>query len=260
MIILGLYIGQCSSIAIYRDNKIIFATSEERFTRIKSDETYPIEAIQAGLKFCNISSDEIDMVVIGQLRTQLTSMIIRNISSFSVNDHLRTMKEFWTPRLLGQPHPKMIELFSSKIKLDKFPFEEISNPFYRFDYGEFTDESIEIIVEFLKNSITAHLGIEKAKIIMLDHHSCHSAYALYASPIRDDNTIIVTGDAHGDGLSGTISSYDKKNNSINRLKEYRDKDFRLARIYRYTTLLLRMLPDEHEYKVMGLAPYYDGPK
>ena len=67
MIILGLYIGQCSSIAIYRDNKIIFATSEERFTRIKSDETYPIEAIQAGLKFCNISSDEIDMVVIGQL-------------------------------------------------------------------------------------------------------------------------------------------------------------------------------------------------
>ena len=29
----------------------------------------------------------------------------------------------------------------------------------------------------------------------------------------------------------------------------------LARIYKLTTLLLSMKPDEHEFKVMGLAPY-----
>ena len=29
----------------------------------------------------------------------------------------------------------------------------------------------------------------------------------------------------------------------------------IARIYRYTTLLIGMKPNEHEYKIMGLAPY-----
>ena len=29
----------------------------------------------------------------------------------------------------------------------------------------------------------------------------------------------------------------------------------LGRIYRYITLLLGMKPGQHEYKVMGLAPY-----
>ena len=29
----------------------------------------------------------------------------------------------------------------------------------------------------------------------------------------------------------------------------------LGRIYKFTTLVLSMKPDEHEYKVMGMAPY-----
>ena len=261
MIILGLYIGQCSSIAIYKNNKIIFATSEERFSRIKSDETYPLEAINEGLKFCNISINEIDKVVIGTIRTQILPMLIRNLSNFSVEDHLKTMKEYWSPRLDGRPHPKMIELFSSKIKLDKYPFKNKSHEdVSKLGYGRFTDENVEIIIDFLKNTIQDHLHIEKSKIEVLDHHTCHAAYALYASPIREDNTLIFTADAHGDGFSAMISYYDKKNNCIKMLKKYKDTDFQLGRIYRYTTLYLRMLPDEHEYKVMGLAPYYEGPK
>ena len=261
MIILGLYIGQCSSIAIYKNNKIIFATSEERFSRIKSDETYPLEAINQGLKYCNISADEIDNVVIGTIRTQLVPMLIRNLSNFSVEEHLKTMNEYWKPKLNGEPHPKMIELFASKINMDKYPFKKTSHEnIDKFDYGQFTDEYIESTTDFLKTTISEHLKIDKLKIKVLDHHTCHASYALYGSPIREDGTLIFTADAHGDGFSGMISQYDKKMNSIKMLKKYNDSDFQLGRIYRYTTLLLRMLPDEHEYKVMGLAPYYDGPK
>lgn len=115
-------------------------------------------------------------------------------------------------------------------------------------------------MDFFTNSISEHLGVDKNIIKFLDHHTCHAAYALYSSPIRDDKTLIFTADAHGDGLSATISEYNKKENKIIRLKAYKTSDFQLGRIYRYTTLLLRMLPEHHEYKVMGLAPYYDGPK
>ena len=69
---------------------------------------------------------------------------------------------------------------------------------------------------------------------------------------------ILTADAWGDNTSGTISIYDSETRQIKRVKEYDHRQFQLARIYRYTTLLLRMIPNEHEYKVMGLAPYYNG--
>jgi carbamoyltransferase len=56
-----------------------------------------------------------------------------------------------------------------------------------------------------------------------------------------------------------LSVYSKEKGQIERVKEYNHKDFQLARIYRYTTLILKMLANEHEYKVMGLASYYNGP-
>ena len=49
--------------------------------------------------------------------------------------------------------------------------------------------------------------IDKSKIIHVDHHTCHAAYGFYASPIRDHRTIVVTADAFGDFLSGTVSIY-----------------------------------------------------
>ena len=32
-------------------------------------------------------------------------------------------------------------------------------------------------------------------------------------------------------------------------------DFIIGRLYRYVTLIMGLKPNEHEYKVMGLAPY-----
>ena len=63
----------------------------------------------------------------------------------------------------------------------------------------------------------------------------------------------------GDDSSATISLANKKG-----IKEiYRTSDAMIGRLYRYITLLLGMKPGQHEYKVMGLAPYgqeYHGKK
>ena len=41
----------------------------------------------------------------------------------------------------------------------------------------------------------------------------------------------------------------------NTINIIRNKECELARIYRFITLILKMKPNEHEFKVMGLAPY-----
>ena len=59
-------------------------------------------------------------------------------------------------------------------------------------------------------------------------------------------------DGYGDGCNASINYFDK-NGKFKNL--YKFSNCNLARLYRYMTLLLGMKPNEHEYKVMGLAPY-----
>ncbi len=65
MNILGLCWDIASSAAISINNKIEYAASEERFSRIKSDEQYPLNAIDDAIRFCKISPDQLDKIVIG---------------------------------------------------------------------------------------------------------------------------------------------------------------------------------------------------
>ena len=62
--------------------------------------------------------------------------------------------------------------------------------------------------------------------------------------------IILTLEGGGDDSSATISF--KK---IGDFEKYKTNEAMMGRLYRYITLLLGMKPGQHEYKVMGLAPY-----
>jgi len=257
---LGITIGQGSGCAIYDDNKIIFASSEERYTRRKSDEAYPFNSINDGIKFLNIKPSEFDKVLISGTNITLFPVLLRQFSNFSVKEHLEMMEKFWYPTLIKHEKKSMLDLFFSKISKDTYPFNTSFLNELNLKTIEHppTSENIKKISDFFKSAIASQLKIDKSIISQIDHHTCHAAYSLYGSPLREDNTLVITADAWGDDLSGSISIFDKELNKINRVKEYFHKDFQLARIYRYVTLYLRMLPNQHEYKVMGLAPYYNG--
>ena len=64
----------------------------------------------------------------------------------------------------------------------------------------------------------------------------------------------MTGDAFGDGYSSTLSTISEKGN-IECKHQVPADEFILGRLYRHITLLMAMIPDAHEYKIMGLAPY-----
>ncbi len=257
---LAITLERCSGCAIFSQDKILFSASEERYSRIKSDESYPKKSIDWGLKTTNIDPKELDRILLCGTRLTVIPPLLHSYSKFSVSDHLMMMDEYWKPKLSDQKTSHLFEIFNDKLDFDQFP--------YNTEYGKklnvyeiehpINNDTDKIISNFFKTAISDHIGVDEEKIEHIDHHTCHANYAFYASPIRDENTLVVTLDAWGDDLSGTISVYDKKLNQLNRLREFHHKDFQLGRIYRYVTLLLRMLPSDHEYKVMGLAPYYDG--
>jgi len=70
---------------------------------------------------------------------------------------------------------------------------------------------------------------------------------------KKKNSAIVTLDSEGDGLNQTVWKYNHKSKEIIKIRSSSTCD--LARIYKFITLILKMKPDEHEFKVMGLAPY-----
>ena len=261
MKILAITLEKCSGCAVLIDDKIVFSTSEERYSRIKSDSSFPRNSINDALSFSGLRGADFDKVIICGNRLSLLAPLMNEYSTFSVNDQIRAMEEYWYPNLVLGKNKSFLEVFKDKINLEQFPFNtEIGKKFDIFKlHNPYTEEDGRNVSNFFKQTIASFLEIEEEKIIHMEHDWGHAAYAFYGSPIRDDNTLIVTADAWGDDLSGTLSVYSKEKGQIERVKEYNHKDFQLARIYRYTTLILKMLANEHEYKVMGLASYYNGP-
>mgnify|MGYP001181696247 FL=1 len=260
MKILAVTLERCSGCSLFVDDKIVFSSSEERYTRKKSDSLFPENSIKHALEYCNVEPNELDHILICGNRLSLIPSIMREYSTFNVDDQLRSMKEYWYPKLIQNKDISYIELFKNKINLENYPFNTDWGK--KFDYfsleNPYSVDDEKKVSEFFITTLSSFLNIEKSKISHVEHDTCHASYALYGSPIREKNTLVVTADAWGDDLSATISIFDGE--KINRVKEYHHKDFQLARIYRYTTLVLRMLANEHEYKVMGLAPYHNSKK
>jgi carbamoyltransferase len=261
MKILALTLEKCSGCAIFVDDKIVFASSEERYSRIKSDSSFPLNSIKEGLEYSGLRGQDFDKIIICGNKISLIPSLINEYSTFSLDDQIKSMEEYWYPNLVLGENKSFLEIFKDKINLNQFPYNtELGQKFEIFKLqNPYTQEDGEKVSNFFKQIISSLLETEQEKIIHMEHDWCHAAYGFYGSPIREDNTLIVTADAWGDDLSGTLSLYSKEKNQIDRVKEYNHKDFQLARIYRYTTLVLRMLANEHEYKVMGLASYYNGP-
>ena len=262
MKILSVTLEKCSGCALLIDDEIVFSTSEERYTRIKSDSSFPLQSILHALKFAKIEGKDLDQVIICGNMLSLIPSLTNEYSTFDVDEQLDLMKNYWYPTLVEKKSISFLELIKDKINLEQYPFNtKFAENFDYFTLGNpYTENDAKHVSHFFKDVLSDLLKIDKSKIIHMEHDWCHASYGFYGSPIRDDNTLIVTADAWGDDLSGSISIFDKEKNQIRRVKEYHHKDFQLARIYRYTTLFLRMLANEHEYKVMGLASYYTGTK
>ncbi|HZW23955.1 MAG TPA: carbamoyltransferase C-terminal domain-containing protein [Gallionella sp.] len=108
---------------------------------------------------------------------------------------------------------------------------------------------------YLKQQRVAHavaLGVPPEKISFKDHHLCHAASAYYGWGRLDEPVLVLTNDGAGDDLCATVSI--GQGGKLERIAAVH-MNHSIGELWALFTAMMGMVPLEHEYKLMGLAPY-----
>jgi carbamoyltransferase len=232
MIVLGISETHCATAALLRDGEIIGCASEERFTRLKNDAGYPRLAIDALLRETGVKPAEIDQVALAGARAYSREWMNRVLHDEAY------AREYYGVRLV-EPRAglgKRARKLGARLGL-------IEPARGKFGLSEAERRGL----------VTDHLGLPAGRLTSLDHHTCHAAAAYFGSPFAGAPALVLTNDNSGDGLCATAST--ARRGEVTRHEATPSAPGSLGSFYSFVTLLLGMKFGEHEYKVMGLAPY-----
>lgn len=248
MYTLGINESHGASACLFEEGRLIAAVMEERFSRLKNDETYPRQSIDFCLRQAGIEGGDIDAVAMAShVLNPLYSMYKRN-SGFSIDDWLKEQNDYWKPILLEGRRPSYREMFAYRHDPQRYP--------YHYDFSSFTSEAdwgdAEKFLQLRKATVCAHLGIGAERIQVVPHYRAHSYYGLYASQLPREPTLVFHAESGGDGQTASIMRFDP---DMGLSPVMLTDQCYLGRIYKFLTLVLGMIPANHEYKIMGLAPY-----
>ena len=259
-IIIGINWEQNSTASLMINGKIVACVSEERFSRVKNDERYPYHCINWFIKEFKIKKNEITKVCFISKVWATGYILTRHYTTFSINDYLLEQKKIWYPRIYLNKKVSQVNVFKNKIDFNQFPGIKFWKKIIKYTRSINDHVSNKQIVKLGQNIRTKvvqkHLGIDANKIKFIDHSFGHAAYAYFSTGKFKSKTLVLTLDAFGDNINYSANLFKpKKNKDLDIKKISRGSDFIIGRLYRYVTLILGFKPNEHEYKVMGLAPY-----
>ena len=215
-----------------RDGEIVGCASEERFSRLKNDAGYPRRAVDALLRGAGVTASQIDRVVLAGTRIPSYDWMNRVMRDEAYMRRYYAVGLDAPRRGLGGRARKLGARLGL---LDPAPGKAPLADAERRGY------------------VTSHLRLADDCVHFADHHTCHAAAAYYGSPFAGRPALVLTNDNSGDGLCGTVSS--ASGLTLRRHEATPSGPGSLGSFYTLVTLLLGMKPGEHEYKVMGLAPY-----
>jgi carbamoyltransferase len=245
MIYLGVNIGHGASAALMINDEVILTFQEERFTNIKNFVGYPKKSIQACLDFVKNKKLTIDKCGIATVNHFLFNLKYPLENYYSIENWMDYYLQFFSKQKKINYTVQTIKKLQKIKKIDGY-----------LDYSKIKKKNyfnFSLTRKFYINFINKQSeGLIKS-ISHIDHHTCHAYYAAYAPDINETKSAILTIDSEGDGLNQTLWIFDKNKKKLKNL--IRNSECDLARIYRFVTLILKMKPNEHEFKVMGLAPY-----
>ncbi len=193
MLILGIVNEDVSGACLVKDNKIVAAASEERFTRVKNDSIWPSQSIEYILKQQKIELSDIDYVSYGWS------------GGFNAKKHLlmffdRVVEE-------ARDNPDQIETFRKRVEIE-------------------VNRDVEVLGQFQEFVKTNNLD---SKTIYFDHHECHAISAFVCSPF--EKSLVLTADGRGDYQAFTVSVFDNnKYEVIHRASSIDSLGFFYARI------------------------------
>lgn len=207
-----------NSIAILKKGRILFAASEERYTRIKHDGSFPQNAIKSGLNYLKINLSSIKLIAVGYPK--------RKVLSILVNKYFYEVFPFVIKIIIN----RHLKLLYDLVPIAKLIYQKTS----------------------LKNNLRF---IKNKKIVYIDHHLSHAASAYYTSGFN--KCICLALDAFGSNFDGKIRSgavflcQDGSIREIMNVPIYAS----LGLFYQSVTYALGFKPGDGEGKTMGLAAY-----
>jgi carbamoyltransferase len=248
---LAISVSHNSTAALMRNGEIIVAVCEERSLRKKNYLGYPKNAIDYCLKKAGIASEQLSNVAFTTKENSGILIKSKTVTEFTLKDYWDYYGDkYYKKRIMGEETVDYLKWLRDA--------EQFNSKNEHFDFTYLTDDvlmneetEVALFRKEQSRALSNHLGIDSKKIKFLDHHTCHAYYAYFGSPFRGEECIVLTLDGWGDGRNQTV--WKVKNEKFELLADSSEND--IGRIYKMATLLLGMRPDEHEFKVMGLAPY-----
>ncbi len=249
--VLGINESHNCTAALLRDGQIVAVASEERFSRLKNDNGYPKQSVQFVMEYAGISPADLDLVVLtyrnpyhhfglsfypvdpGQQAAETGS---RRVTMLRRAIH-KGGQLIWRMGRSGGLMSRALDL------LEKHAYDRVYAP-----------AMWPRLRKVQYDNLSTDLGVPKQKIYSADHHLCHVLSALYFAPTPGDKTVVLSLDGAGDDCCGTV--FVSEDGALECIAQTPNA-YSLGFLYAITTEILGMRSYEHEYKVMGLAPYAD---
>ncbi len=250
MKILSIHPGHNATVAYFEDGECKCVLHEEKFSNIKSHAGFPHNALE-------FLSKKYDFSKIDFITFPFTELLWMNAP---LQGNKNNNDEF------TYYHGDLFENLSRGSFLRKiWDFMEY---YFLFKKSFFYIRNLIIslfIKPAVKNKIFKYLNkkynFKKEQIVYFDHHFSHTISVIYFYNLKklNEKILIFSMDGAGDNKFAKIYIYDPINNKIELLSES-DFTASIGLLYSGVTDFLGMKPNEHEYKVMGLAAYVNEEK
>ncbi len=230
---IGIHYGHNATVCLMEDGAITHAISEERFNRIKNSTGWPTKALEYIHKQ---ASGPIDAYAFPQEKCY--GYLWMKANGFESRQYSASYAE----------NPPKTPL-AYRISKDWF-YKRLTT------YITKTDKEISENVALKKemaNDFANRLNTTSDKIVFVDHHRSHALSVIPFLKNPTKPTLVFTLDGEGDNLCASVRII--KPDGTEELLQETPKIHSIGYLYREITALLGMKPDEHEFKVMGLAPY-----
>jgi len=227
---LGICYGHCATIAVVEDGVLTVCQSEERLNRLKGSSGFPERTLEAVLARIG-GVDRLASCTLFQ--ETVTGYLFMKHHGFAA--HQVAMR---FPRAMLAPLRRPVEVLRGEARERTIAAAKSE-----------TDPALR---DEAKRYYLGKLGIPESKLMMANHHDSHVFSVLPFLPSIDEKTLIFTLDGQGDGRCASVGIWSPAGLEV--LDTTPDL-LSLGEIYSFVTSALGFKSLEHEYKVMGMAPY-----
>ncbi|NJN77978.1 MAG: carbamoyltransferase [Saprospiraceae bacterium] len=178
-----------SAAAVIHNGEIIAAAQEERFTRIKQDENFPVEAAKFCLEYAGFSIDELDAIVFydkpllkfERLLETYYGFAPKGLQSFMAAMPIWIKEKIFLKRMLHEALEKVGKYDKKKVKF-LFPEHHLSHAASAF-YPSPYDEAAILTIDGVGEWATASIGHGKGSQIKIlkELRFPHSLGLLYSA-------------------------------------------------------------------------------